>query len=231
MVQVNNSKLVIRFRFFKKGSLQYISHLDLVRTMNKVIVRAGLPLWYTEGFNPKPKMVFAAPLSIGTESNCEFLDVRLSERIDPAEAMERLNRNMTPEMQVTEAYYPEEGFASLAWMAYSITLFTDGASAELAGQITSALSRDSITVLKNTKSGEREVDIRPLIRMATAVFDGEYIRIAAVLSADQSKFLNPEHVVKYLRRECGILSSSDLTKEYYSIERLEAYRDDLSPFR
>lgn len=68
MVQVNATKLFLRFRFKKQGSLQFISHLDLVRTMHKVIVRAKLPLWYTEGFNPKPKMIFAAPLSIGTET-------------------------------------------------------------------------------------------------------------------------------------------------------------------
>ena len=113
MVQVNPTKLVIRFKFKKTGKLQYISHLDLVRTMHKVIVRADLPLWYTEGFNPKPKMVFAAPLSIGTESLSEFMDIRLTEPIDPKEAMARLNANMTDEMQVTEAYYPETKFTDL----------------------------------------------------------------------------------------------------------------------
>jgi radical SAM-linked protein len=81
MVQVNNEKLFVRVKFKKVGNLQYISHLDLVRTMHKVIVRARLPLWYTEGFNPKPKMIFAAPLSIGTESVCEFVDIRLTERM------------------------------------------------------------------------------------------------------------------------------------------------------
>ena len=86
MVQVNDTKRIIRFRMKKMGSLQYISHLDLVRTMHKVIVRAKLPLWYTEGFNPKPKMVFAAPLSIGTESECEFMDIRLNDYIAPEEA-------------------------------------------------------------------------------------------------------------------------------------------------
>ena len=84
MVQVNQTKQFLRFKFIKRGSLQYISHLDLVRTMHKVIVRAKLPLWYTEGFNPKPKMIFAAPLSIGTESECEFMDLRMNEYIDPA---------------------------------------------------------------------------------------------------------------------------------------------------
>ncbi|MBR5448630.1 MAG: TIGR03936 family radical SAM-associated protein, partial [Clostridia bacterium] len=109
MVQLTPNKphITLRVKFKKVGSLQYISHLDLVRTMNKIIVRAGLPLWYTEGFNPKPKMIFAAPLSIGTESLCEFMDLRLIDDIPPEEAMARLNANMTEEMQVIEAYYTE----------------------------------------------------------------------------------------------------------------------------
>ena len=66
MVQVNNTPITLRVKFFKVGKLQYISHLDLVRTMMKIIVRSKLPLWYTEGFNHKPKIFFAAPLSTGT---------------------------------------------------------------------------------------------------------------------------------------------------------------------
>ena len=93
MVQVNNTPIVLRLHFKKVGRLQYVSHLDLVRTMHKVIVRAKLPLKYTEGFNPKPKMVFAAPLSIGTESYAEFVDIRLSERMDTDEAKRVLNEN------------------------------------------------------------------------------------------------------------------------------------------
>ena len=104
MVQVNGKEsYTIRFKFKKVGSLQYISHLDLVRTMHKIGVRSRLPLKYTEGFNPKPKMVFAAPLSIGTESLCEFLDIKLRERIDELLALELLNKNMTEEMQAIEA--------------------------------------------------------------------------------------------------------------------------------
>ena len=78
MVQVNNTPLNLRVKFSKTGRLAYISHLDLVRTMNKIVVRAKLPLWYTEGFNPKPKMVFSVPLSTGTESDVEFMEDRKS---------------------------------------------------------------------------------------------------------------------------------------------------------
>ena len=231
MVQVNTEKIVIRFKFKKTGSLQYISHLDLVRTMNKIIVRADLPLWYTEGFNPKPKMVFAAPLSIGCESVCEFLDLRLTERMDPEEAKRRLNANMTEEMQVSEAYYPESKFTDMKWLSYSMSLGTLGASPELAEACQSYLSRDRIEVLKNTKSGEQIVDIKPLLKSASVRYaDGE-LKLDCVLSADPSSFLNPEYIIKALRDGCGVLSSPCLTDEYYTVKRKEAYREDMSEFR
>ena len=231
MVQVNNEKLFVRVKFKKVGNLQYISHLDLVRTMHKVIVRARLPLWYTEGFNPKPKMIFAAPLSIGTESVCEFVDIRLTERMEPSEVVKRLNENMTDEMQATEAYYPETKFTDLKWLSYTIKINTLGSSDSLAEKCNETLAAEKLEVLKNTKSGEAIVDIRPLVKSADAVFcDGE-IRISCILSADPSSFLNPEYVVKILREKCGVLSSENLYAEGYSIMRERAYDENMREFR
>ena len=229
MEQVNPTKLFIRFRFKKQGSLQYISHLDLVRTMHKVIVRSKLPLWYTEGFNPKPKMIFAAPLSIGTESVCEFMDIRMDEYIAPAEAMARINANMTHEMQITEAYYPESKFTDLKWMSYRITVSTLGLSDQLVEKCNQILSAPTIEVQK--KNSDKTTDIRPLIKSASAVKDGDLMVINAVLSADPSAFLNPEYVIKALKEGAGILSSPDLTKEGYEIMRLAAYIEDMTEFK
>ena len=231
MVQVNSTPINLRVRFKKVGNLQYISHLDLVRTMNKIIVRSKLPLWYTEGFNPKPKMVFAAPLSIGTESKCELLDIRLTERIDPSLAKEMLNRNLTDEMQVLEAYYPDSKFTELKWLSYTISIKTDSADEALASKCEAALLADRVEVEKKTKSKETVVaDIRPMIKSVNAVFDGENIKLSCVLSADPSLYLSPEYIIKALKRECGILSSGNLLAEYSSIMREEAYREDMSRF-
>ena len=232
MVQVNNTPIVLRVKFKKVGKLQYISHLDLVRTMNKIIVRAKLPLWYTEGFNPKPKMVFAAPLSIGTESLCEYMDIRLTERMNETEVLDRLNQNMTDEMQASEAYYPTTKLTDLKWLSYNIIIKTGGASDTLAKECENFLLGERVEVSKKTKSKElATVDIRPLIKSAQASFDGEFIRISCVLSADASSFLNPEYAVKALRDGVGILNDDDLTKGYYSIMRERAYLCDMNEFR
>ena len=231
MVQVNNNTpIVLRVKFYKKGSLQYISHLDLVRTMMKVIVRAKLPLWYTEGFNPKPKLTFAAPLSIGTESMCEYMDIRLTEKIPTAIAKERLNANMTDEMQATEVYYPAEKLTALKWLAYEITLEIKDAAPELAEKINSVLESEELQVLKKTKSGEALVNIKPLIKSASARAAGQRIMISCILSADPSAFLNPEYVIKILKEKCGILSDDNLLEERYSIMRTNAYKENMTLF-
>ena len=231
MVQMNNGKITLRCKFKKVGNLQYISHLDLVRTMHKVIVRSNLPLWYTEGFNPKPKMAFAAPLSIGTESMSEYMDLRLKEYIDPDVAMERLNSNMTHEMQISEAYYPESKFTDLKWFSYTVVIRTVGACDELAEKCQQLLSSESIEILKKTKSGEAIVDIKPLIKSASVVCDNGVLRMSAILSADPSAFLNPEHVITALKRECGIMADDNLLNESYSIMRERAYFADMSEFK
>ena len=229
MVQITPTKQIIRFRMKKTGSLQYISHLDLVRTMHKVIVRAKLPLWYTEGFNPKPKMVFAAPLSIGTESACEFMDTRLNDYIAPDEAMKRLNANLTDEMQVLECYYAESKFTDLKWLSYTITVTSNNMSEELVSACRDALNAPTIEVAK--KNSDKTFDIKPLIKSAEVKREGESMVISTVLSADPSTFLNPEYVIKALRDKCGILSSDNLLSESYSVMREEAYYDDMSIFR
>ena len=227
---MNNTPITLRVKFKKVGQLQYISHLDLVRTVHKIVVRSKLPLWYTEGFNPKPKLVFAAPLSVGTESLTEFLDIRLSERISPEDAMRMLNANMTDEMQVLAAYYPETKPTDLKWFSYELSIDTVGADDALAQRINNALSNDRIEVIKKSKKGEVLADIKPLIKTATATFADGVIRLFCILSADSSSFLNPEYLIKYLKGECGILSSEALLTEGYSVMRISAYREDMSEF-
>ena len=226
----NNTPINLRIKFKKVGKLQYISHLDLVRTMHKIVVRSGLPIWYTEGFNPKPKMVFAAPLSIGTESYAEYMDLRLDEQVDCDEAVRALNTNMTDELFVIEAYYPQSKLTDLKWLSYTIKIHTENASADLAEACECALNAKSVVVLKQTKSGEKEVDIRHLIKNAYVALDNGVLRISTILSADASCFLNPEYVVSYLKEKCGVLASADLMTESYSITREQGFFGNMDPF-
>ena len=77
-----NPPVNVRLKFRKTGNRQYISHLDLQRTFNRVLVRSCIPVWYTKGFNPHIKLVFSTPLSVGTQSVCEYLDIRVDTQND-----------------------------------------------------------------------------------------------------------------------------------------------------
>ena len=226
----DNTPINLRVKFKKVGNLKYISHLDLVRTMNKIIVRAKLPLWYTEGFNPKPKMVFAAPLSTGTESVCEYMDLRLTEKMDVELAKKLLNENMTSEMQAIETYYPTSKLTDLKWLSYTIVIMSDAITPEVATACDKAIAADEMKISKKTKSGETIVDIRPMIKSASAVYDSGKIRLSCTLSADSQSFLNPEYVVKYLKETVGILSSGNLLSESYEIMRESAFFENMEYF-
>ena len=82
----------VRLKFRKVGSLQYISHLDLLRTMQTALRRAKVMMIYSEGFNPHMKITFALPLSIGTESVCEYMDIRTQPDVDPLYVKEILHK-------------------------------------------------------------------------------------------------------------------------------------------
>ena len=221
----------IRVCFYKIGPLSYISHLDLVRTMTKIVVRSGLPLWYTEGFNPKPKLVFAAPLSIGVESEVEFMDLRLLEILPEAEIVEKLNRVMPPDMQVRFAYYPTTPLSSLGYLSYQITVDSPDLTQDLPDRIDAALAAEHIEIEKKTKSGEmRLVDIKGQIKEVRAEFRDGKLALFATLCADPSAFLNPEYLVSYLKKSVGILQREHLTDESYTIVRKAAFYSDMTPF-
>ena len=96
----------IRMFYQKKGRAKYISHLDINRLMQRVLKRAGLPVWYTEGFNPHIYLTFALPLSLGYESDFETMDFRLTEEMNLQQVQQILNQNMPEGILVTRVAEP-----------------------------------------------------------------------------------------------------------------------------
>lgn len=221
----------IRLKFCKVGKLQYISHLDLQRTFNRILVRACVPVWYTQGFNPHIKLVFSTPLSVGSESVCEYLDIKLSRDMPLEEIKERINAEMTDEFYITDIYEPKNDFSKIAYASYEIVLHTNGASESLAKGIETILSTSPLNMTKKGKAGEREIDIIPLIKEAKADYDEEKgnILLNVVLSASSTQYLNPEMLITAIKGKTGILSGN-LTEEYYSVLRTSLKKEDMSEF-
>ncbi len=181
----------VRIKFIKVGSLKFISHLDLCRTFKTAMVRAKIPLWYTCGFNPHPKMVFALTVSVGSESMCEYLDVRIEGDMEPAEIKARLIDALTGELRIQDVYYPERKFAEIAYAKYKIR-FNDIPDVI---DIDCALAHPMV-VKKHTKSGEKEVDIRPAIIECSAKKECGSVTVDAILCAAADNYLNPDYLAK-----------------------------------
>ena len=221
----------VRLKFQKVGSLQYISHLDLQRTFYRVLTRACLPLWYTKGFNPHAKMVFSTPLSVGAQSIYEFLDIRIDREFPCEEIMARLNRELTDELRILDAYVPTNDFSEIAWASYTVQIHSFDLNEEKVQQICRTLTTSPLMLTKKTKSGEKEIDVVPLIHSVSAELEEETqtMTLSVVLRATTGEYLNPELLITGLKEKTGILSG-DPMEEWYSILRTAIMKEDFSLF-
>ena len=220
----------IRVKFRKVGNLQYISHLDLQRTFARVLVRAGLPLWYTKGFNPHIKMVFGMPLPVGCESECEFLDIRIEREMSCEEIKERLNAELTSELAVLEVYEAERKFTDMAYATYEYTLVTPAADEALAAEIEKTVTEQPLTFTKRTKAGEKTVDVREFIHSFRAEAAKGEIRLFVTLCATEGKTVTPEALVSVLREKMGLLCGNPLENRYRILRKCVLLADGESVF-
>ncbi len=214
--------VTMRVVFSKTGNLQFFSHLDLQRTWQRILVRASIPMWYTLGFNPHAKITFGVPLPVGSEGLEEMVDLRIDREITPAEMKAQLNAELTPEMQVSEVYIPTTAFSDIAWATYEMTMRTVGDAAENAKSINAIFAEGAAPVVmsKRSKSGDKDIDILPLIHAlkATADCHGE-IHIRATLRAGNTENLNPEYIIKAIRERSDMLPEGERSA-FYRILRL-----------
>ena len=219
-----DAPITVRIVFQKTGNLQYFSHLDLQRTWQRVLVRASIPMWYTQGFNPHSKITFGVPLPVGSEGMNEMVDLRIDRKITCEEIKNQLNAELTNEMQVSEVYVPQTAFSDIAWGVYEITIKTPGDPIDLSKSIRDIFASDAepIVMTKRSKSGDKEVNILPMIHSVKAVADQSgLIRIRATLRAGNTENLNPEYLIKAMRDRLGILPEDGATDEvWYRILRV-----------
>ncbi len=168
--------MTIRIRFRKYGIMKFIGHLDVMRFFQKAIRRAELNVVYSQGFSPHQVMSFAAPLGVGLTSDAEYLDVELSDIPSPEEVLARLNAVM-PEgfcanacqiLPETPPNTRKENAMSIVSAADYIVSLKDGYQTGLAheewrSQFCRFMESDRIEILKKSKKGTKQTDIRPMI--------------------------------------------------------------------
>src|SRR5689334_25227158 len=93
----------IRIRYAKRGPMRFTSHRDFARALERAILRAGVPIAYSQGFTPHPKISYASAAPTGVGSEAEYLELGLRERVDPAQLVKALDGSLSPGLDVLEA--------------------------------------------------------------------------------------------------------------------------------
>ena len=192
-----------RALFEKTGNARYISHLDLMRVFQRAFKRAGLPLTHTQGFNPRPSVSIALPLSLGVESQCELLDFELERPYACAEIREKLNAALIDGVYIREVYEQGQKIKNLALLQSRLVLEYDRHISDAAEDVIQSLfSRPELIVEKKGKNGTTQQDIIPMLRrLAVKKLSDREVEITALHSC-QNPSLNPMQlsaaITKYL---------------------------------
>lgn len=217
-----------RALFEKTGNAAYISHLDLMRLFQRSFKRAGLPLTHTKGFNPRPSVSIALPLSLGVESVCELLDFDLEEEgFSCQEIRDRLNQTLTDGVRVLEVYDDFAKIKHLAYLSCDLSLeYDNGIPADAFGRILSLFKETEVIVEKKGKNGPTEQNIAPMIlEMNAEEITSQELKLR-VLICCQNPSLNPAQITAAIAKYLP-----DLTPDFVRICRQEIYNTNKDIFR
>ena len=217
-----------RALFEKTGNAVWMSHLDLMRLLQRAFKRAGLNLTHTQGFNPRPSVSIALPLSVGVESACELLDFDLDGQDIPCdEICARLNAALVEGIRILCVYNEGRKIKHLAFLDCVVTLEYDrGVPLDAVEKLTALFGRSELIVEKKGKNGIAEQNIIPMIRnVAVVCGDAHTLQLRARVCC-QNPTLNPMQLVAAVERyvpECR--------PDFAKCSRIEIYDTEENIFR
>ncbi|WP_274953056.1 TIGR03936 family radical SAM-associated protein [Angelakisella massiliensis] len=205
---------LVRIFFEKRDRARYISHLDITRCLSRALARTDLPVWYTQGFNPRIYMTFALPLSLGYESGCESFDIKLTDDNFPVEEIPvRLNPVLPEGIRALRAGEPVCKAEAITRADYAIRI-PDEHPDRLAEQFRAFLDQPQIMVVKKTKKAEREMDLKPLMELLSIDGRDGWMEVRLRLAAGIHLNISPALVLEAFSAYCG------RTMDYVRVERL-----------
>ncbi len=207
----------VRLVFSKTDRCKYISHLDINRCMSRALARAKIPLWFTEGFNPHPYMSFSLPLSLGVESLCESVDLRITDDISNDEIKNRMNEMLPTGIRIVDVLDDFRDCSEIAFSDYVYKFqFCDNEAA--LGRINAILSSSEIMAEKKAKKGKRrivkETNLKPYIDKYSISIRNDEIVLNIRLAAGPERNLNPTLLFD------TIIKLIDMDFEWRSIARI-----------
>jgi radical SAM-linked protein len=200
----------LRFKFSRSEQLKYIAHLDILRVFERALKRSKLPLAYTQGFNPRQKLVFGLPMSIGLTSEAEYADIEFEQDVAPEDFIRSMNSSLPEGIRILEAVEQninDNIMNQITAAKYEIGLETreDISQNEMDNILHRLLSRDEIFVLKKTKKGMRPVNIRPWIySLSIRKKEMNSFLMEAFLSAGAENNLRADLLMQAFNQETGL---------------------------
>ncbi len=189
----------LRLTFSKTGSTRFIGHLDLALTLERAFNRARIPVAYTQGFNPRPRMQMAAALPLGFTSECEMADIWLMETMEPEQMRQQLMAKMAPGIIVHQIEDVDLKGPTLQTLttesAYTVTLLDPVDTAVLQQKITDLLAADTLVRERGHGKKQKTYDLRPLIYDLRLVSDGDPAVLEMRLAMEENKNGRPDEVL------------------------------------
>lgn len=224
--------MIIRVKFNKKNYLRYIGHLDLMRLFHRSFNKSGIKVKYSRGFNPQPRISIASPLSLGIESEEEYMDIELEEKILVEDFIIKINHVLPKDVQILDAKYIEKG-KSLASMIsfglYEIKLLIDQDLEvnDFEKNLNEYLSKEEIFILKRRRKGRRKIEVKVNVRelIGELVFKGyknDYFILEVMLKTGGNGNLRPIDFITSLKEETEI----NIDMDSIMIKRLELYGEE-----
>ena len=190
-------------RFGKQARLRFISHLDLQRFFQRAVNRTGLPIAYTQGFNPHPVMSFGSALALGWTSEYEVVDIKLSAPMGRKRTADAMRLALPEDLPVLDVRMIDDRhpapMAQVVMSDYRIGLTGKGSEA-IIEQLPMFMKMDSVPTVKKTKSGEKQINARPMVLSALADQDC----IVARLMLTESQSLKPDLFISVLSGMAGV---------------------------
>lgn len=206
-----------RITFSKLNMGKYISHLDLLRCFTRAIHRSGLPVVYSQGFNPHQKMTFSLPLPVGVTSQCETVDIQFQDSVSDAEILEKLQANLPMDIKALSVGDPFPNAADITSALYIMTTeFKGNLSQDILEKF---FNEPEILVMKKTKKGEKSVNLKDYIRsFEIEKLTDSYVTLNVVLAAGGQQNLKPDILTNAMAQYIDNVEFDD-----WDIHRKEIY--------
>ena len=219
---------MLRLLFEKTGRSVWISHLDLMRLFQRAFKRAGLPLTHTQGFNPRPSVSIALPLSVGIESRCELLDFELEAcNATTDEIRNKLNEGLVDGIRVLSVYENGGKIRDLCYLQCELVLEYDSGVADgCVAELKALFSGESIVVPKKTKNGIQDQNIASMIKEISFEQANDREVVCHCIICSQNPTLNPAQIPLAIERYCP-----EWKADFCRIIRLEIFNQNLEVFR